>query len=233
VRRTRRAAPAILPRPRPPGRTAPLTGATERGCAAPLGVSAFPARASPVAGVPGIRPPVREDAAGAALPPNASALHGPLRGRYLRAARRTLTRRAALVFPRALPCSGPNESAAWPTGGVGAGGVGETLRPGRDPPPGARPSVRRPAWAHRPHRHHAPHAGLIQGSTWVSRVAGCPHRHTLTPIGGKRGAKWHTIMAFPPRPARQQPPRRPPTGRRGRAGPTRGRSRSWWRRRAS
>ncbi len=67
----------------------------------------FPARACPVAGVPGIRPPVREDAAGAALPPNASALHGPLRGRYLRAARRTLTRRAALVRPRALTRPAP------------------------------------------------------------------------------------------------------------------------------
>ena len=64
------------------GRTAPLTGATERGCAAPVVVLAFPARASPAAGVPGIRPPVRQDVAGSAPPPDASALHGPLRGRY-------------------------------------------------------------------------------------------------------------------------------------------------------
>jgi hypothetical protein len=67
--------------PRRCGRTAPLTGATERGCAAPVVVLAFPARARPVAGVPGIRPPVREDATGSAPPPDASALHGPLRGR--------------------------------------------------------------------------------------------------------------------------------------------------------
>jgi hypothetical protein len=42
--------------PRRCGRTAPLTGATERGCAALVVVLAFPARASPVAGVRGSAP---------------------------------------------------------------------------------------------------------------------------------------------------------------------------------
>ena len=44
-------------------------------------------------------PPGPQDTSGSAPPPEASALHGPLRGRCLRAARRTLTRRAALVRP--------------------------------------------------------------------------------------------------------------------------------------
>ena len=92
--------------PRRCGRTAPLTGATERGCAAPVVVSAFPARASPVAGVPGIRPPVREDIAGAAPPPEASVRWA--------AARALPTGGASDPHParrprnsRALPCSAP------------------------------------------------------------------------------------------------------------------------------
>ena len=55
------------------------------------------------------------------------------------------------------------------------------LRASGDPQSGGRAST------HHPHRHHAQHAVRILGSSWIFRVAECPHRHTLTSAAGKRG----------------------------------------------
>jgi hypothetical protein len=69
-------------------------------------------------------------------------------------------------------------------------GVADSLRSAQHLRP------RRQTSTHRPHRHHAQHAGRTHGSSWRLRVAERPQVHTLTPAAGKRGPQRHTITVI-------------------------------------
>jgi hypothetical protein len=97
---------------------------------------------------------------------------------------------------RAGPSPAP-QIAAFACGGALRRGLRRGLRPAAQAPVSALGETlgRRPASTHRPHRHHAQHAGRITGLSWGVRVVGRPQGHTLAPAAAKRRPERNTIVA--------------------------------------